>query len=75
MQEKRFARMFAILGQLSPHSQVMIRDLACEHEVSKKTIQRDIDALMSAKLGVYYDEDRIRISRIGYGKILSWMSG
>ncbi|MBI4641862.1 MAG: HTH domain-containing protein [Candidatus Tectomicrobia bacterium] len=68
-------RLFNILGQLSPHSQVTVRELATEYEANERTIQRDIDVLRDAKLGVYYDDDdTVKISRTGYQKIRSWLS-
>jgi len=76
MQEQHFSRLFGILSQLSPHSQVTVHDLAAEYEVNERTIQRDIDVLQQAKLGVFYDiNNAVKISRVGYGKIKSWIVG
>ena len=75
MHGQRLTRLFHILGYLSPHSQVTVRELAREYNVTKRTIERDIEALQDAHLGVFYEDDRIKISRIGYKKIKSWMSG
>ena len=74
-EDERIGRLFAILGTLSPHSQVTVRDLAEEYEVSPRTIQRDLKALMNAELGIFYDNEKIKISRLGYRKIKSWMIG
>lgn len=74
-QDKRFVRLFGILGQLSPHSQVTVRDLSAMYEVSERSIQRDINVLRDARLGVYCDDEKIKISRVGYRKIRSWMLG
>ncbi|NUM34551.1 MAG: DeoR family transcriptional regulator [Candidatus Brocadiae bacterium] len=75
MWEERFSRMFGIIGYLSPHSQVTIRELAQEYEVSTKTIQRDLKVLEEAKLGVFYDGESIKMSRTGYKRVRSWMVG
>ena len=76
MWEQRFARLFNILSYLSPHSQVTVHDLAQEYDVDERTIQRDIQLLSCAKLGVFYDEDgSVKISRLGYGRIRSWIIG
>ena len=75
MRDERFSRIFSIVGQLSPHSQVTVHDLSEEYGVSSKSIQRDVDVLRNAKLGVFMEEGKIKISRIGYGKIRSWMLG
>jgi predicted DNA-binding transcriptional regulator YafY len=73
---KRFERLFAILAQLSPYSQVTVHDLATEYNVDDRTIERDLEALQSAKLGIFYDENSsIKISRVGYGRIRSWIEG
>ena len=73
MRDERFVRLFSILGQLSPHSQVTVGDLANEYGVSAKSIQRDVEVLQDAKLGVFVDEKKIKISRIGYRKIAKWI--
>jgi len=73
MNQQRLTRVISILGYLSPHSQVTVHDLAAEYGTSERTIQRDIDALQDAKLGVYLDEETIKIHRDGYKKIKSWM--
>ena len=76
LREKRFRRLFSILAELSPYSQVTVHDLAAEYEVDERSIQRDLEVLQSAKLGVFYDENAtIKISRVGYGKIKSWIMG
>ena len=76
MQEQHFSRLFGILSQLSPYSQVCVHDLAAEYKVNERTIERDIDVLREAKLGVFYDEDnKVKISRVGYGRIRSWIVG
>lgn len=75
-QENRFSRLFSILGELSPHSQVTVKDLANEYGVHERSIYRDIDVLQEAKLGVFYDENNtLKISRVGYQKIRSWIVG
>ena len=53
IRDTRLARLFGILGLLSPYSQVTVHDLAAEYEVDERTIQRDIEAIQSAKLGVF----------------------
>ena len=73
--EQRFSRIFGIVGTLSPYSQITVRELANEYEVSSRTIQRDIKALQNAKLGVFYEGHKLKISRTGYKKIRSWMLG
>lgn len=74
MWEKRMERLFCILSYLSPHSKVTTADLAKEYEVNRRTIERDIQILSNARLGVSYDPDGyICISRTGYRKIRSWM--
>jgi predicted DNA-binding transcriptional regulator YafY len=74
MWEEKMARLFCILSFLSPHSQVTVEDLAREHELSKRTIERDIEILSRAKLGVFYDEEGyLKISRHGYQRIKSWV--
>lgn len=73
MWDERLSRLFSILATLSPYSQITVRDLAQEYEVSERTIERDIEALQVAKLGVFYDGEKLKISRIGYRKIQSWM--
>ncbi len=75
MWEERLSRMFGIISYLSPHSQVTVRDLAEEYEVSRKTIRRDIEMIQEAQLGVFYDGKAIKISRQGYKKIRSWIIG
>ncbi len=71
---QKMSRLFGILGQVSPHSQITVHDLAREYETTERTIRRDIEVLESAKLGVFYDEGKIKMSRAGYKKIKSWMS-
>lgn len=73
MWETRVARLFNILGHLSPHSQITVEDLAQEYEVNQKTIHRDINTLQQAKLGVFYEDGHLRISRQGYRRIRSWI--
>ncbi len=73
MSEQRFIRLFSIVGQISPHSQVTVHDLATEYEVSERTIKRDVQILQDAKLGVFCEENKIKISRTGYKRIRSWM--
>ncbi len=74
IQQSRLCRIFNILGQLSPHSQVTVHDLAAEYNVDERTIQRDIEVLERAELGIFADEDnKIKIGRNGYKKIQSWM--
>ncbi len=75
IRQERMCRLFSILGQLSPHSQVTISDLVSEYEVSERTISRDLEVLERAKLGVFQDDDSIKISRNGYKKIRSWIIG
>lgn len=76
MWEQRIARLFSILSHLSPHSQLTVQDLAKEYEVDERTIERDIQLLESAQLGIFYDENAsIKISRIGYRRIRSWILG
>lgn len=75
MWETRIARLFGILSYLSPHSQITLNDMAQIYEVHRRTIERDIEILQSATLGIFMDEDRIKISRMGYKKIQSWMLG
>ena len=75
IQTERLSRLFNILSQLSPHSQVTVHDLAVEYSVNERTIQRDIEVLERAELGIFADdENRIRMGRNGYKKIQSWMS-
>ena len=75
MHEQRFQRLFAIIAELSPHSQTTVHELAAEYEVNERTIERDLEVLQRAKLGIYYDADNtIKIGRNGYRKICSWMS-
>lgn len=74
VKQERLCRIFNILSYLSPHSKVTVHDLASEYQVSERSIQRDIAVLERAQLGVFYDEDKtVKISRIGYRKIRSWM--
>ncbi len=76
IQQERFSRLFSILSQLSPHSQLTVNDLVAEYEVSPRSIERDLEVLKRAQLGVFEDEEnRIRIGRNGYKKIRSWMIG
>ena len=75
MWDKRLSRMFSILGQLSPHSQLTVNDLAKEYEVNERTIQRDLQTMESAKLGIFHENGKIRISRVGYRRIRSWLAG
>ncbi len=75
MWEDRLSRLFSIVGELSPHSQITVQDLAREYEVSERTIQRDIQTLQEAKMGIFYDGESLKISRVGYRKIRSWMLG
>jgi predicted DNA-binding transcriptional regulator YafY len=73
---ERLERLFSILSYLSPYSQVTVHDLAAEYEVDERTIQRDIETLQSAKLGIFYDENNaVKISRAGYSRIKSWIVG
>ena len=71
MWNKRISRLFSILGQLSPHSQITIQELACEYEVSQRTIERDIQTL--SMVGVTISEGRVFISRQGCQSISAWM--
>ncbi|HPY74478.1 MAG: DeoR family transcriptional regulator [Planctomycetes bacterium] len=71
--EERFSRLFGIIANISPHSQINIRDLAKEFGVSERTIKRDLLILQQAKLGIYFEGRFIRITRIGYKKIRSWL--
>ncbi|NUM33437.1 MAG: HTH domain-containing protein [Candidatus Brocadiae bacterium] len=74
--EEKLSRLLGILGTLSPHSQVTVQELSAEYNVSNRTIQRDIATLQNAKLGVFYDDGgKLKISRVGYRKIRSWMIG
>lgn len=73
MWERRLGRLFSIVAYLSPHSQVTIEDLAREYEVDMKTIRRDLKILRSAQLGIFLEQGKIKISRIGYRRIQSWM--
>lgn len=76
LQEKRFSRLFSILGELSPHSELTVHDLAVEYEVNERTIERDLEVLRAAQLGVFYDEyATVKISRVGYARIKSWIEG
>lgn len=75
MNQQRLTRVISILGYLSPHSQVTVHDLAAQYGTSEKTIQRDVEVLQDAKLGVYIDDATIKIHREGYKKIKQWMSG
>ena len=75
MWEERLSRIFGIIGYLSPHSQVTIRELAQDYEVSTRTIKRDIEMLQDAQLGVFYDGESIKMSRTGYKKVRSWIIG
>ena len=75
MQDQRFQRLCSIIGQLSPHSQITVHDLATEYQTTPRTIERDLQILQSAKLGIYYDTDNsVKIHRNGYKKIISWMT-
>jgi len=74
IKQERMCRIFNILGQLSPYSQVTVKELAVEYEISNRSIQRDIEVLKRAQIGVFEDEDKIKISCAGYKKIKSWMS-
>lgn len=74
LRQERFSRLFSILSQLSPFSQVTVHDLATEYEVDERTIQRDIEVLENAQLGVFIDQDHsVKMGRGGYKKIQSWM--
>ena len=74
MQDQRFQRLFSIIGQLSPHSQLTVHDLAAEYQVHERTIDRDLEVLRSAKLGIYCDaDDTVKIHRNGYRKIAAWV--
>ncbi len=76
MNQQRLVRLFSIIGQISPYSQLTVSDLAAEYEVHPRTIARDVQILQDAQLGVYCDEeDKIKIHRVGYKKIKQWMSG
>ena len=71
MWNTRLSRLFSILGQLSPHSQTTISDLANEYDVSERTIERDIETLSS--IGVIFTEGKVSISRQGCQFISSCM--
>lgn len=74
IQTERMGRIFNILGQLSPYSQVTVKDLAAEYGISERSVQRDIDVLERSELGIFKDEEnRIKIGKNGYKKIKSWM--
>ena len=73
MWEKRISRLFNILSFVSPHSQITIHELADEYGVDTRTIERDVQLLREAKLGIFCDEDKIKISRHGYKRIRSWI--
>jgi predicted DNA-binding transcriptional regulator YafY len=74
IRQERMCRLFNIIGQLSPFSQVTVHDLAAEYNVDERTIQRDIEVLERAQIGVFEDENNtLKISRVGYRKIKSWM--
>jgi predicted DNA-binding transcriptional regulator YafY len=74
LSEARFKRLFQILAHLSPHSYDTIKDLSEKYEVTERTIQRDIEVLLSAELGVFVDEEnRVRISRQGMKLIGHWI--
>ncbi|MBI4849403.1 MAG: HTH domain-containing protein [Nitrospirae bacterium] len=76
IRQERMCRIFNIIGQLSPFSQVTVHDLAAEYNVDERTIQRDIEVLERAELGVFQDENScIKIGKNGYKKIKSWISG
>lgn len=75
VQQERLCRLINIIGQLSPHSQVTVKELAAEYEVNERTIQRDVEVLERAQLGIFEDENHtLKIGRNGYKKIKSWMS-
>ena len=75
IQQERLCRLFNILGKLSPHSQLTVKELAVEYEVDERTIQRDIEVLERAELGIFSDEEnRLKMGRNGYRKIQSWMT-
>ena len=65
--------MFHILGQLSPYSQVTVESLAREYKMSKSDVRKDVDIILAANLGVFLEEDKIRISKYGYKRIRSWL--
>ena len=67
----RLQRLFSILGQLSPHSQTTIMDLAREYEVSERTIERDVETL--SIVGVTCYDGKVTISRQGCKSISQWM--
>ena len=76
MNQQRLVRLFSIIGQISPYSQLTVHELSQEYEVHPRTIERDIEVLQDAKLGVYLDEnEKIKIHKLGYKKIKQWMSG
>lgn len=73
IRQERLCRIFNILGQLSPFSQVTVHDLSVEYGVDERTIQRDVEVLERAELGVFEDENNTL--KIGYRKIKSWING
>ncbi|WP_372368677.1 hypothetical protein [Candidatus Uabimicrobium sp. HlEnr_7] len=73
MWQQKISHLFNILGQLSPYSQVTIESLAKEYKKAPRAIKKDLEILMSANLGVFIEEDKIRISKHGYKRIRSWV--
>ena len=73
MWQKRISHLFNILGQLSPYSQVTVESLAREYNMSKGEVRKDVDIILAANLGVFIEEDKIRISKYGYKRIRSWL--
>lgn len=73
MWQKRISHLFHILGQLSPYSQVTVESLAREYKMSKSDVRKDVDIILAANLGVFLEEDKIRISKYGYKRIRSWL--
>ncbi|BBM87215.1 hypothetical protein [Candidatus Uabimicrobium amorphum] len=73
MWQKKISHLFNILGQLSPYSQVTVESLAKEYKMSPKDVRKDVNIIIAANLGVFMEDDKIRISKYGYKRIRSWI--
>jgi len=73
MWQDKISHLFHIVGQLSPYSQVTVDSLAREYNMSKSKVEKDVEIILSAGLGVFVEDDKIRITRHGYKRIRSWL--
>ncbi len=70
---KKLIRLFGIVGQLSPNSNISIKALSKEFRVSENVIHNDIGTLLDSKMGILYDGETLSISKTGYRRVCSWI--